>query len=214
MDGRPALGERVVVFGLGSIGLLTTRLLARFPLASLVTVDPVVSRRQRSLGAGATASVDPLTCGRLTELLGCAQADGADLVFELSGNPAALDQAIAATGDYGRVVIGSWYGTKRVNLELGGRFHRSGIRLIASQVSRIAPPWRGRFDDSRRIELAWSWLERLAPRDLTTHRVPFERAAQAYRLLDSGAEDVLQVVLEYPGARAASDDRRRQRSAG
>jgi threonine dehydrogenase-like Zn-dependent dehydrogenase len=35
--------------------------------------------------------------------------DGFDLIYELSGNPAALDQAIAATGFDGRVVIGSWW---------------------------------------------------------------------------------------------------------
>ena len=32
-------------------------------------------------------------------------------------------------------VIGSWYGSKRVNLDLGGRFHRSHMSLVASQVS-------------------------------------------------------------------------------
>ena len=40
MDGQPLIGEQVVVFGQGVIGLLATRLLAEYPLASLVTVDP------------------------------------------------------------------------------------------------------------------------------------------------------------------------------
>ena len=64
---------------------------------------------------------------------------GADLTYELSGAPAALDQAIRITGFSGRVVIGSWYGTKRASLDLGGRFHRSRIRLISSQVSSLSP---------------------------------------------------------------------------
>jgi threonine dehydrogenase-like Zn-dependent dehydrogenase len=49
MDAVPVIGERVVVFGQGIVGLLTTVLLAEFPLESLVTVDRFELRRQASL---------------------------------------------------------------------------------------------------------------------------------------------------------------------
>ncbi|MFO7681356.1 MAG: zinc-binding alcohol dehydrogenase, partial [Chloroflexota bacterium] len=98
MDGQPVLGERVVVFGQGVVGLLTTALLAQFPLAALVTVDGYALRREWSKKMGATAVFDPAEPIPVTD---------ADLAYELSGNPAALDQAIAATGFDGRVVIGS-----------------------------------------------------------------------------------------------------------
>src|SRR5262245_41575667 len=45
MDGQPLIGERVVVFGQGVVGLLTTALLAQLPLARLVTVDRYPVRR-------------------------------------------------------------------------------------------------------------------------------------------------------------------------
>jgi len=38
-DGAPLLGENVLVFGQGIIGLLTAALLSQFPLSSLITVD-------------------------------------------------------------------------------------------------------------------------------------------------------------------------------
>ena len=59
MDGSPVIGERVVVFGQGVVGLLTTRLLAQFPLAELVTVDGYALRREWSEKMGATAVFDP-----------------------------------------------------------------------------------------------------------------------------------------------------------
>lgn len=40
LDGAPLVGERVLVFGQGVVGLLTAALLARFPLARLVGVEP------------------------------------------------------------------------------------------------------------------------------------------------------------------------------
>jgi 2-desacetyl-2-hydroxyethyl bacteriochlorophyllide A dehydrogenase len=201
MDGHPVIGERVVVFGQGVVGLLTTALLAQFPLARLVTLDRFPARRERSLALGAHLSLDagaPDALERLQAGLQEAHTDaGADLTYELSGNPAALDQAIAATGFSGRVVIGSWYGQKRADLNLGGRFHRSRLRLISSQVSTLAPEWGGRWTKRRRLRVAWDMLQRLRPAPLITHRFPLAQAGQAYALLDQYPEAALQVLLTY-----------------
>jgi threonine dehydrogenase-like Zn-dependent dehydrogenase len=124
-------------------------------------------------------------------------AEGADLAFELTGSPGALDSAIAATGVDGRIVIGSWYGTKTAPLALGGRFHRSRIRMVASQVSTLAPALRGRWSKESRFGVALSWLARIRPSQLVTHRVPLERAAEAYRLLCDEPQSVLQVLLVH-----------------
>ena len=198
MDGQPLLGEQVVVFGQGVVGLLTTALLARLPLVSLVTLDRYAFRRETSLRLGAHASLDPAEPQALTRLHAMLQ-QGADLTYELSGNPTALDQAIAATGFSGRVVIGSWYGQKRADINLGGRFHRSRIRLISSQVSTLAPEWSGRWSKARRLQVAWWMLEQVRPARLITHRFPLAQAAQAYAMLDQHPEEAIQVILTYEG---------------
>jgi 2-desacetyl-2-hydroxyethyl bacteriochlorophyllide A dehydrogenase len=201
MDGHPLIGERVVVFGQGVVGLLTTALLVRFPLSRLITLDRYSFRRQRSRELGAHASLDAGKDDVLARLQACLQeehaAAGADLTYELSGNPAALDQAIAVTGFNGRIVIGSWYGQKRADLNLGGRFHRSRLRLISSQVSTIAPEWGGRWTKGRRLQVAWQMLQHVRPAHLITHRFPIEEASQAYDLLDQHPEAAIQVLLTY-----------------
>jgi 2-desacetyl-2-hydroxyethyl bacteriochlorophyllide A dehydrogenase len=201
MDGHPLVGERVVVFGQGVVGLLTATLLVRLPLSRLITVDGYSSRRERSRRLGAHASLDASSDEIVARLQACLQEEhgalGADLSYELSGNPLALDQAIAVTGFNGRVVVGSWYGQKRADLNLGGRFHRSRIRLISSQVSTIAPEWSGRWNKSRRLHVAWKMLEHVRPAHLITHRFPLEQARQAYALLDQHPEEALQVLLTY-----------------
>jgi 2-desacetyl-2-hydroxyethyl bacteriochlorophyllide A dehydrogenase len=201
MDGHPLIGERVVVFGQGVVGLLTTALLARLPLGCLLTLDRYAQRREHSLALGAQTSLEP----EVSHILACLQshlqagdgAAGADLTYELSGNPAALDQAIAVTGFDGRIVVGSWYGQKRADLNLGGAFHRSRIRLISSQVSTIAPAWTGRWSKSRRLRVAWEMLERVQPTRLITHRLPLDQAHHAYMLLDQCPQEALQVLLTY-----------------
>jgi len=203
MDGQPLIGEQVVVFGQGVVGLLTTALLAKLPLANLLTLDRYDLRRRKSLALGAQASLDPEasdSLARLTSLLRKEHSDTrADLTYELSGDPRALEKAIEVTGFSGRVVIGSWYGRKQVGLNLGGHFHRSRIRLISSQVSTITPQCAGRWNKSRRLQTAWQMLRNLKPAHLITHRFPLAQAAQAYALLDRHPEEAIQVILTCEG---------------
>jgi alcohol dehydrogenase len=190
MDGRPRIGARVAVFGQGPVGLLTTAFLSSFPLESVIAVDPYETRRELAAGVGADRAVHP-------EAVGTVAGDGVDLAIELSGNPDALDDAIAATGYAGTVLVGSWYGTKDVTLDLGGEFHRSHIRLRSSQVSRIDPDHTGRWDKSRRMDLVTDRLAAVDPTDFITHQFPLERAGEAYRLLDEHKDEAVQVTLTY-----------------
>jgi 2-desacetyl-2-hydroxyethyl bacteriochlorophyllide A dehydrogenase len=201
LDGKPLIGENVVVFGQGIVGLLLTALLATFPLARLVTLDPCPNRRQASISLGAHASFDPLNPDVLQNLRAEFESRGqdasADLAFEVSGNPAALDQALAVTGFHGRVIIGSWYGSKKSELHLGGLFHRQRQVLIASQVSTIAPELTGRWTRDRVLAAAWQMMPKVKPARFITHRFPLAQAPQAYQLLDQQPEAAIQVVLTY-----------------
>lgn len=197
MDGRPLIGERVAVFGQGIVGLLTTALLAKMPLARLIGLDGIAQRREMALAVGANIALDPACANAMENLRAAVGGDGADLAFEVSGAPTALNQAIAATGFGGRVVIGSWYGTKPVALNLGGAFHRSRIQLIASQVSTIAPSLSGRWDKVRRFDVVWKMLADVHPSRFITHRFSAENAGQAYEMIDQHPTDILQVVLDW-----------------
>jgi 2-desacetyl-2-hydroxyethyl bacteriochlorophyllide A dehydrogenase len=189
LDSEPRLGESVVVFGAGVVGLCTTRLLSAFPLDELVVVEPIAARREAATSMGADRTLTPEAAA--AELGDC------DLAVELSGEPAVLNDAIDAVGYDGRVVVGSWYGEKRAPIDLGGSFHRDRIELVSSQVSTIDPARRGRWDRQRRFDTAVEWLDRLDCERLISHRIPFSEAADAYELLDERSEPVLQVVLTY-----------------
>lgn len=196
MDGAPRLGEDVCVLGQGVVGLLTTALLAQMPLGQWMTFDCFETRRALSKTFGAPysfASDNENDFTHAREIL----PNGADLTYELSGNPDALNSALALTGFGGRIVIGSWYGEKRAPLDLGGTFHRSRIHLLSSQVSTLAPELTGRWTKARRMKVAWEMLARVNVSQLITHRIPFAQAASAYEMLDTQPQDALQVLLTY-----------------
>jgi threonine dehydrogenase-like Zn-dependent dehydrogenase len=201
-DGAPILGERILVLGQGIIGLLTASLLSEFPLDTLVTVDRFELRRQMSTieryanHVTSPTALDPNARDFRGQALS-ALGQGADLTFELSGNPEALDDAIALTRFSGRIVIGSWYGEKQVQVDLGGSFHRSRIKLISSQVSSIPPELSGCWDKARRFDVAWQALERIQPEKWITHRFAIDDATEAYRMLDESPQETIQVIFDY-----------------
>lgn len=188
LDGAPRIGERVVVFGAGLVGLLTVATLAEFPLERLTVVEPLATRREQATRLGADEAVAPAAVE---------DEDGADLIYELSGSPDALDDAIELVGYDGRVIVGSWYGRKRADLDLGGYFHRERISIASSQVSTIAPELRGRWNKDRRMDVTWRRLRSVPVDDLITHRLPITEAGRAYELLDSDPENALGVLFTY-----------------
>ena len=201
MDGRPVIGENVVVFGLGIVGLLTTALLAQLPLGNLAALDPYPLRRENAKKEGARMVLDPHAPDVQDEgglmLQSAAGENGADLIYELSGNPAALNQALAVAGPGARIVVGSWYGTKKTELDLSSKFHRNRIRLISSQVSTLAPEFSACWTKNRRLNVALGMIRRLKPARFVTHRFDVQQAGQAYDLLDSRPQETIQVVLTY-----------------
>ncbi len=191
LDGRPAIGERILVTGLGVVGLLTICLLRRFPVREIIGVDPIPRRRSLAMQLGADQTLAP------DELLSLPSLN-ADLAYEVSGNPLALDSMLAHTGFAGRIVVGSWYGQKRATLDLGGLFHRNRIRLISSQVSTIAPEWTGRWTKARRLESAWAMLGDIDVARLISHRFALADAQTAYTLIDRSPAETLQILFYYP----------------
>lgn len=200
-DGRPILGEQVIVLGQGVVGLLTTSLLSRMALASLITVDSISQRRAVSMEMGASASLAPEPHQAIMDVLSQGRndggSDGVDLLIEVTGNPESLALAVKLAGFDSRIIIGSWYGTKRAALALGSSFHRNRIQIKSSQVSTLNPSLTGRWTKQRRLDIALQQLSQVEPSRLITHRFSPEQAPEAYRLLDSSPGEAIQVIFDY-----------------
>ena len=206
LDGSPALGEQALVLGLGIVGLLLSGLLAQFPLAQLHALDGIAGRRARALRLGVQQVYDPASRTQVAALKQSLQLPvqllatpgaGADLIYEVSGVPEALNLAIDLCSYSGRIIIGSWYGSKSADIHLGGTAHRNRIKLISSQVSTIAPELSGRWDKARRFQTAWDMIRKVRPQELISHRVSLDQADVIYELLDKTPEQVLQAVFIY-----------------
>jgi 2-desacetyl-2-hydroxyethyl bacteriochlorophyllide A dehydrogenase len=197
LDAAPRIGERIVIFGQGTVGLLITQLAARIGASLIATVEPVKERRALSLALGADFTVDPANENIDARVRQLTDGAGSDVIIEASGQSAALDEAVKVAATEGRVIVVSWYGTKRAPLALGAAFHRNRITIKSSQVSNLDPSLSPRWSMRRRRELALSYLSKLRLDELITHTFSFTDAVAAYHLIDEGYEDALQIIFDY-----------------
>jgi 2-desacetyl-2-hydroxyethyl bacteriochlorophyllide A dehydrogenase len=197
LDADIHIGETVAVFGLGVPGQLVAQL-ARLNGARVIVIDGVASRRDLALRLGADVALDVAegqVAERIREFTG---GRGADVCLEVTGNYAALHEAIRSVAYSSRVCVAGFMQGEGAGLRLGEEFHHNRVQVVASQISGVAPALQHRWDrmrlDTTAIDLAVAG--RIAVTDLITHTFPLERAAEAFDLLDQAGPDVLQVALE------------------
>jgi threonine dehydrogenase-like Zn-dependent dehydrogenase len=198
LDAHPNFGDVVVVSGLGVIGLILVQLLKRMGIRT-IGVDGVAERRALAerFGAESTLAPGPQVAAQVRSLTG---SRGADIVIEVSGASAALNEAIRIVGYSGTVVAMSWYGGTFESLNLAGEFHHNRPRIIGSQVGGLPPGIGPLWSLERRQEIASGLLAELDLVPMLTHTVDIEEAGAAYALVDSRPDDLIQCVLTYPGA--------------
>ncbi len=196
-DGKPLIGERVLVLGQGIVGLLLTSLLAQIPLTELLVGDKWPLRLASAQRLGAT-SFDPSNDDeRRVHQHRLNKFQGADLIYELTGAPDALNLAVDFSGYHSRIIIGSWYGNKSAPVYLGGAAHRNRLQISTSQVSSIAPDLSGRWDKARRFDITWDMIRRLEPSRFISRRAPLVQANAVYQQLDEQPGALVQALFVY-----------------
>lgn len=189
LDAPVKLGETALVLGQGVVGHFCARL-ARRTAGKLVVVDPIPLRRQLALAHGADYAVAPEEAADAVE--DASHGRGADVTFEASGSPAALQSAFGLTAEYGTIAVLSYFGRRQVPLVLAPEFHWRRQTIISSNAGT-----RPRWTPERRTETVVEMLRSLDVTDLVTERIPFAAGPSAYRLVDESPDEVLGVVLDY-----------------
>jgi threonine dehydrogenase-like Zn-dependent dehydrogenase len=184
-DAHPHVGDHVIVIGAGTVGCLVAWIASRVAgcRVQLVDVNPARADVARALGAR-FATPD-------------AAEPEADLVIHASGAPDGLALALRLAGEEATIVEMSWFGDRAVSLPLGEAFHARRLAIRSSQVGRIAPAQRTRWDPARRMGLVLDLLRDPSLDVLLTGESSFEALPQTMAGLASGTMPVLCHVVTY-----------------
>ena len=184
-DAAPGPTGRVAVVGAGVVGALVAWLCGRMANTQVTLVDLQPSRAAlaQRLGVGFALPADaPREC---------------EFVFHTSASAAGLATALALAGDEASIIELSWYGAGDVPVPLGGAFHSRRLRLISSQVGKVAPSRRAEFTHARRLAAAIDLLADPALDALLAPAVKFRDLPQQLSRLLAPETDVLCPVIDY-----------------
>jgi hypothetical protein len=185
-DAAPGPADRIAIVGAGVVGSLVAYLCGRIPgtEVTLVDIHPARAELAKTLGV---SFAKPET----------ANGD-CDLVVHASGHAAGLGTALALAGEEATVLEMSWYGDASVAAPLGGGFHSRRLRLVSSQVGRIAPSHRPRWTHGRRLAAALDLLADARLDALLAPAVAFEDLPRRLPDILDASSGVLCQLIAYP----------------
>ena len=164
-------GERALVIGGGSIGLLCAAVLAdRGASVDVLARHPAQRAAAEAMGVGDTAT------GRYS------------LVVDAAGTGSSADQAVRAAEHGGRLVL----------VALPWEAASYGIALVLKEITVVPAIYYGRDGGIREFGQAADFLGRhpALPGVLVTHRFPLEQAAEAFRIAGDRASGAIKVTLQ------------------
>jgi len=141
-DAAPGPSGRIAVVGAGVIGALVGFLCAQIKgvEVTLIDIDPARETLARALALKfATPAAAPADC---------------NFVFHCSASAEGLTTALNIAADEATIIELSWYGAGTVAVPLGGAFHSRRLKIMSSQVGKVAPARRAAFTHRQRLEAA------------------------------------------------------------
>ncbi len=194
LDAQINVGETVVVFGAGMVGLICMAL-ARLSGARVYAVDVNPAR----LRAASRYADELISSDAALKTKEWTNGRGADVVIEATGNYHALAEAIRCVAYAGKVVSLGFYQGNSGGLSLGEEFHHNRVRIICSQIFNVPPELSQRWDVARleKTIMALQAAGRLDLLPLITQEMPFEEAATGFRMLDKYPDTTLQIALTF-----------------
>jgi D-arabinose 1-dehydrogenase-like Zn-dependent alcohol dehydrogenase len=142
--------QKVLVCGLGSIGVLLAETLQKYCKA-LVFVKETNEYKLDFL-----AEKGFLIAKENQEF---------SLCFHVSANQNGLQYCIDHSSKEGKIIELSWYGTREISIRLGENFHYNRLQIISSQVSEIPLEKTETEDFLSRKKLAEKLLQRIPIQD-------------------------------------------------
>ncbi len=183
---NPVAGKSVLILGCGPIGLLSCAI-ARASGAERVFATDVNAKRLEIAGRmGADVRIDASTQDPVRVVLDATESIGADVVLEMSGAPAAIQQGLAAVRNGGEVRLLGLPPTD-VPIALARDVIFKGVTLHGVLGRRMYETWyqMRAFLRAKRIDVS----------PVITHRLPYRDVDKGLAALQAGTAG--KIVLRF-----------------
>jgi predicted dehydrogenase len=210
------VGAKVIVIGLGLLGLLTTGIAKAAGCEVLgIDLNPQRIEFAQKMGAKVAVSrdhaveaVDAFSRGRGADAVVICASTVSNDPAELAGEIARDKAKVVAVGAVGLDIPRSVYYEKELDLVVSRSYGPGRYDLAYEEKGQDYPIGYVRWTEARNME---AFLDLLAEghldlQPLITHRIPIEEGEKAYELITS-EEDYLGILLTYGEKKPPQDNR-------
>ncbi|MFD2328737.1 L-threonine 3-dehydrogenase [Cohnella sp. GCM10020058] len=171
------VGRSVAVIGTGAIGLMAIAVARACGAGKIIAVDVRANRLEMARRMGADALVNSAETPMAEAIRGLTDGEGAEVVLEMSGHPAAIRGGFEAAANAGRISL-LGIPTDDVPLDLARHLIFKGISVHGITGRRMYETWyqmKGLLDSGT-----------LRLDGLVTHTFTLDRYEEAFELVKSG----------------------------
>jgi 2-desacetyl-2-hydroxyethyl bacteriochlorophyllide A dehydrogenase len=186
-SGKVRIGDTVVVFAQGPIGLCASAGAKLMGAARVIGVDGDANRAAMALRMGADVVLDPATTDVVAEVKRLTDGAGADVAIEALGQQETFESALRCVRPGGTV---SSLGVYSGKLQLPYEAFAAGLG-DHTIVTTLCPGGKERM--SRLMRVVESG--RFDPTPLITHRFSLDDIGEAYRTFSNRLDGVLKVAI-------------------
>ena len=145
-DSQSNKNDKILIFGLGSVGLLTAYFFKLQNYKKVYVYDTNYYKKKYAKLLG-------------LKFINIKQAKDFNVIINTTSNYKILEKSMSLLEDEGKIIEASWYGSKKGFLSLGDYFHSKRLKLISSQVSQIPKHMKNKYDYKKRLKLAINSLK-------------------------------------------------------
>jgi len=177
-QGGVNLGDTVIIFGAGTIGLLAAQVARGWGAAQVILADTDPAKLEFARRLGFEHCVDPRSQDAAEYVRSINNGKGADLALEAAGVASAVEGCLLAARSFGRVVL---MGNPARNMDLSQKAY---WEILRKQLT-LRGTWNSSYNDVRNDwKLAIQCMERniFELSRLITHRFSFAECNRAFEL--------------------------------
>lgn len=183
-DGEIKPKDRILIIGFGQIGALLSGIL-KIKVSNPIQIFEKDQKRREIAESMGLETVDEIS-----------QASY-DIVYNTAGNAQAIEASFKALKFEGRLIELSWYGDKKVSINLGSDFHIKRLKMISSQVSHLPKRMMRNWNFEKRKKAVIELLQNPWYDQFPIQAIPFNESPQFFDQLRNNKTPELAYYLKY-----------------
>lgn len=184
-QGRVKLGDRVVVFGAGAIGLVSLLASKAFGATEVIVVDIIEKRLEWAKDLGATHVINAKKENAIERINQLTDGKGAEVVIETAGSEATIQQVPYAVKRGGTIVLVGLAPKDIIDFDFMQIMTKEAEIKSVFRYRNLYPAAIGAIADGK-----------VPVKGIVTHEFEFEDARKAFDFVIENKSDVVKAVIK------------------